>query len=724
MDVKAAILILITILTLNLSFVSCGLQKKAEIKDQILSTGLLVDRDDDTLLISTLDGALHAVTKQAGSIKWTLRDDPVIKNPTEPPQSSKPRFFPNPQDGSLYRYTMGRGRDPLKKLPFTIPQLVANSPCRSSDGIFYLGKKLDTWVGVDAITGKKQLVLGVDNVKKMCPHPSRNTIYLGRTLYNIILYEPVTGNTWNISFYDYSTNTASAEAQNYDLVHYTSTGEGQIITVDQNTGSLQWTQDFGSPLVAMYLLSSEGSLLSVPITTVAPQTLSHFTDEFMSSLKGSHENQELLTKKLSPTIYIGESNTGIYAVPAFVDDNTATIAQRQEKLLLSGPDNSRGTIENKPITIESGKVEVDEDESDIILLGYYDLPDKLKTELMSLPVDQKIESSKFISQYQISHENNSLAENNQKNEIEESISFWNGIQQFKNLNSSFIFSKGSVQWLSHLRKFIFRFLYNNFTNVLICILIAFVSMMCGYLYILGQRYAQISKSSRNWSRGSNGSATGETTAVAEELEDGRIKVGKILYDPYKVLGKGCDGTFVFKGFFEKRPVAVKRVLPDCFSIADREVDLLSSSDKHSNVIRYFCMEQCREFRYIALELCDATLEDYISKKIKIDLTVKCILEQATEGLNYLHTLGIVHRDVKPNNLLISSSNSRGEIRVMISDFGLCKKLEKGRRSFSKRSGITGTDGWIAPEMMQDTSKPVSIIEIEVIFYYQKFLDFL
>lgn len=56
--------------------------------------------------------------------------------------SHSPQFFPNPQDGSLYRYTLGRGRDPLKKLPFTIPQLVANSPCRSSDGIFYLGMLL------------------------------------------------------------------------------------------------------------------------------------------------------------------------------------------------------------------------------------------------------------------------------------------------------------------------------------------------------------------------------------------------------------------------------------------------------------------------------------------------------------------------------------------------------------------------------------------------------
>lgn len=41
----------------------------------------------------------------------------------------------------------------------------------------------------------------------------------------------------------------------------------------------------------------------------------------------------------------------------------------------------------------------------------------------------------------------------------------------------------------------------------------------------------------------------------------------------------------------------------------------------------------------------------------------------------------------------------GEVRAMISDFGLSKKLNIGRVSFSRRSGVTGTDGWIAPEMI-------------------------
>lgn len=73
------------------------------------------------------------------------------------------------------------------------------------------------------------------------------------------------------------------------------------------------------------------------------------------------------------------------------------------------------------------------------------------------------------------------------------------------------------------------------------------------------------------------------------------------------------------------------------------------------------------------------------------------------------SFALVHRDLKPHNILLSMPNAHGKIKAMISDFGLCKKLAVGRHSFSRRSGVPGTEGWIAPEMLSEDCKenPVS-----------------
>jgi serine/threonine-protein kinase/endoribonuclease IRE1 len=196
-------------------------------------------------------------------------------------------------------------------------------------------------------------------------------------------------------------------------------------------------------------------------------------------------------------------------------------------------------------------------------------------------------------------------------------------------------------------------------------------------------------------------------SAPEFSSDGLIKIGKITYDPSQRLGHGCSGTIVYKGHFENRPVAVKRLLPECYTLADREVELLKHADQHQNVLRYFCTEADSQFRYIALELCQMTLHEYIHNQYNLayppkqPLRLLSIIGQATKGLDHLHALDIVHRDIKPHNVLISFPDHKGLVFAMISDFGLCKRLEMGINSFSKKSGILGTEGWIAPELLDD-----------------------
>lgn len=88
-----------------------------------------------------------------------------------------------------------------------------------------------------------------------------------------------------------------------------------------------------------------------------------------------------------------------------------------------------------------------------------------------------------------------------------------------------------------------------------------------------------------------------------------------------------------------------------------------------------------------------------------------VLYQITNGLHHLHGLRIVHRDLKPQNILVNMGKD-GKPRLLVSDFGLCKKLEGGQSSFGATTGrAAGTTGWRAPELLlDDDGKDLSLIE--------------
>ncbi|KAI0175507.1 hypothetical protein GGR52DRAFT_315251 [Hypoxylon sp. FL1284] len=194
----------------------------------------------------------------------------------------------------------------------------------------------------------------------------------------------------------------------------------------------------------------------------------------------------------------------------------------------------------------------------------------------------------------------------------------------------------------------------------------------------------------------------------EDVSGPIVNIGGIEVNQDEQLGMGSNGTIVFAGKFHGRDVAVKRMLTQFWDIATQETQLLLESDHHPNVIRYFAMSKNDSFLYIALELCQASLSDIIEKPAMFrelahagELDLPRVLLQIAHGLGFLHDLRIVHRDLKPQNILATMGRD-GKPRLLVSDFGLCKKLEGGQSSFGATTAhAAGTSGWRAPELLLD-----------------------
>ena len=194
----------------------------------------------------------------------------------------------------------------------------------------------------------------------------------------------------------------------------------------------------------------------------------------------------------------------------------------------------------------------------------------------------------------------------------------------------------------------------------------------------------------------------------------------------EVLGYGSHGTVVLRGTFDGRPVAVKRLLAEFYSLADHEISLLQTHDTHPNVIRYFYREQQERFILVALELASCSLHEFIggndpsrsseSLSVSSEFTLPPpksllisshdvdrieLLRQVMAGIEFLHAKGLIHRDLKPQNILLQFQESplRECPRVLISDFGLSRKLVEMESSFHATAKAAGTLGWRAPEII-------------------------
>lgn len=112
-------------------------------------------------MLSTLSGLLIAIDPVTAETRWIQESEPSVTANIHINDYLSSVYLPDPVSGSLYKlHTNGNNGNELKKLPYTIPEIVNKSPCKSSDGIFYSGKKSDSWFLIDPRTGNREFLMG------------------------------------------------------------------------------------------------------------------------------------------------------------------------------------------------------------------------------------------------------------------------------------------------------------------------------------------------------------------------------------------------------------------------------------------------------------------------------------------------------------------------------------------------------------------------------------
>ena len=195
-----------------------------------------------------------------------------------------------------------------------------------------------------------------------------------------------------------------------------------------------------------------------------------------------------------------------------------------------------------------------------------------------------------------------------------------------------------------------------------------------------------------------GTNEGETLVYSRE----GFSRGQILGNRYRVrslLGRGGMGEVWRASDLKLRvDVALKALLRELLEDS-RALETLRREVRVArevispNVCRVFDLVELDGQELVSMEYIDGvTLLDILKMRAPLELTeAREITSQFLAGLEAIHEAGLVHRDVKPENLMMTRSG-----RVVLMDFGIAKGLAEGRRKGAAGT-VSGTPAYMAPE---------------------------
>ena len=189
-----------------------------------------------------------------------------------------------------------------------------------------------------------------------------------------------------------------------------------------------------------------------------------------------------------------------------------------------------------------------------------------------------------------------------------------------------------------------------------------------------------------------------------------MKIGQIIKDRYEILEILGEGgmAFVYKARDTQleRFVAIKTLKPnyvnqETFVERFKREAKTAANLNHPNIVQIFDWG-IEDEPYFVMEYIEGnTLTSIIAKNRTISLSdILFIGAQVSNGLHAAHQKGLVHRDIKPGNIMITPDG-----KVKVTDFGIVS-LQNEESDITKTGSILGTASYISPEQAQ--GKPVSI----------------
>src|SRR5262249_15567023 len=191
------------------------------------------------------------------------------------------------------------------------------------------------------------------------------------------------------------------------------------------------------------------------------------------------------------------------------------------------------------------------------------------------------------------------------------------------------------------------------------------------------------------------------------------------FEVLRVLGRGAFGI-VFRTFDEmlQRVVALKVMAPQLAATSPARKRFLrearsSAQVRHENVVQVYEIGE-QPLPYLAMEYIPGeTLQQKLNRVGPLDVAeVLRIGGQIAEGLAAAHAMDLIHRDIKPGNVLLEG----GQQKVKITDFGLARTADDA--SISQSGIIAGTPMYMAPEQAhgQPLDQPADLFPLGSVLY--------